>query len=94
MLFLQLSYIIIIGYTFRFLWMQGADRNGTAPPSMMMNSTSSTAQIICNNDGDTPLVSHQDSGEPDSSSALPVEQFNDDDNSTVYGNVFENTEKN
>ena len=88
MLFLQLSYIII-GYTFRFLWMQGVDRNGTAPPSLIMNSTSSTALTICNNDGDAPLVNHQDSGEPDSSSALPVEQFNDDDNSTVYGNVFE-----
>ena len=89
MLFLQLSYIIIIGYTFRFLWMQGVDRNGTAPPSLMMNSSSSTALTICNNDGDAPLLNHQDSGEPDSSSALPVEQFNDDDNSTVYGNVFD-----
>ena len=36
---LQFIYIII-GNNFRFLWMQGVDRNGTAPPSLMKSSSS------------------------------------------------------
>ena len=40
---LLLFIYVIFGNIFRFLWMQGVDRNGTAPPSLM-NSCSS-AQI-------------------------------------------------
>ena len=91
---LQFIYIII-GNNFRFLWMQGVDRNGTAPPSLMKSSSS--VQI----DNDDFLGSHHDDGKPDSgdidvptssSSSLllsPEEQFNDDDNNTAYGGVFE-----
>ena len=76
--------------------MQGVDRNGTAPPSLM--KISSSVQI----DNDDFLGSHHDDGKPDSgdidvptsssSSSLllsPEEQFNDDDNNTAYGGVFE-----